>query len=420
MAGALEGVRILDCTQIIAGPLAASLLSEMGADVVKIEPLEGEPWRLQAELIPKESRSYMTQNRGKRSLAINLKHPEADPLRVALIAWADVLITNYRPGVPEELKLDYEAAKAIKPDIIYCESTAFGKQGPDANLRGYDIVAQAMSGLTTSNANISNGLPLQIGFAPADVITGYAMAWAITAALYHHAKTGEGQAINASLLHTALTIQAGTREIVALDAEARQESLASLKAARARGATIEEILAERRARATELSGNVYYRAYKTRDSYLVVGCLGPGPRARFRKALNIRDERYEEGFDRSPAAFRRVGAALVEQCEAILASKTNAEWMEFFHAADIAAGPVRFVDELMDDPQVLANNYLTEYEHTLLGTLKGPAPVVTMSGTPTRIQRASPALGEHSDEVLAELGFSADAVSRLRTSCVVG
>ena len=176
MAGALEGVRILDCTQIIAGPLAASLLSEMGADVVKIEPLEGEPWRLQAELIPKESRSYMTQNRGKRCLAINLKHPGSDPLRIALIGWADVLITNYRPGVPEELKLDYETAKAIKPDIIYCESTAFGKQGPDANLRGYDIVAQAMSGLTASNGNVNNGLPQQIGFAPADVITGYAMA----------------------------------------------------------------------------------------------------------------------------------------------------------------------------------------------------------------------------------------------------
>jgi crotonobetainyl-CoA:carnitine CoA-transferase CaiB-like acyl-CoA transferase len=420
MAGALEGVRILDCTQIIAGPLAASLLSEMGADVVKIEPLEGEPWRLQAELIPKESRSYMTQNRGKRCLAINLKHPGSDPLRIALIGWADVLITNYRPGVPEELKLDYETAKAIKPDIIYCESTAFGKQGPDANLRGYDIVAQAMSGLTASNGNVNNGLPQQIGFAPADVITGYAMAWGITAALYHHARTGEGQAVNASLLHTALTIQAGSREIVALDSESRQQSLATLKAARERGATIEEILAERRAKATELSGNIYYRSYKTKDSYLVVGCLGPGPRARFRKALNIRDERYEEGFDRTPEAFRRVGTALVAKCEAILASKTNAEWMEFFHANDIAAGPVRFVDELMDDPQVIANNYMTEYEHTLLGTLRGPSPVISMSGTPTRVQRASPALGEHSDEVLAELGFSTDAVSQLRTSCVVG
>ncbi|HEY5475453.1 MAG TPA: CoA transferase [Tepidiformaceae bacterium] len=420
MAGALEGVRILDCTQIIAGPLAASLLSEMGADVVKIEPLEGEPWRLQAELIPKESRSYMTQNRGKRCLAVNLKHPEADALRVALISWADVLITNYRPGVPEELKLDYESAKAIKPDIIYCEGTAFGKRGPDANLRGYDIVAQAMSGLTASNGTVTNGLPQQIGFAPADVITGYAMAWGITAALYHHAVTGEGQAINTSLLHTALTIQAGSREIVALDSDSRRESLDALRAARERGATIEEILAERRAKAPELSGNIYYRAYKTKDSYLVVGCLGPGPRARFRKALHIRDERYEEGFDRSPEAFRRIGSALVEQCEAILASKANDEWMEFFHASDIAAGPVRFVDELMDDPQVISNDYITEYEHTLLGTLRGPSPVVTMSGTPTRIQRASPALGEHSDEVLAEIGFSVADVSRLRGGCVVG
>src|SRR3990172_7282789 len=120
MAGALEGVRVLDCTQIIAGPLAGSLLSEMGADVVKIEPLEGEPWRLQAEIIPKESRAYLNQNRGKRGIAIDLKHPSASPLREALIGWADVLLTNYRPGVPEELKIDYATARGSRAPMLSC------------------------------------------------------------------------------------------------------------------------------------------------------------------------------------------------------------------------------------------------------------------------------------------------------------
>ena len=279
MAGALEGVRVLDCTQIIAGPLAGSLLTEMGADVVKVEPLEGEPWRLQAEIIPKESRGYHTVNRGKRGITLDMKSADSRPIREALIRWADVLLTNYRPGVPEQLGIDYETAKAIKPDIIYCENTAFGKKGPDAFRRGYDIVAQAMSGVTTSNPNLNeDGLPQQVGFAPSDVVTGVAMAWAITAALYHKARTGEGQAINSSLLLSGLFIQAGAKEIVAMDGEVRAHRLSLLEAARARGANMGEIIAERRALMPELGGNIYYRPYQTADGYIVVGCLGPLPR----------------------------------------------------------------------------------------------------------------------------------------------
>ncbi|MFN8619029.1 MAG: CoA transferase [Dehalococcoidia bacterium] len=405
MPGALEGVRILDCTQIIAGPLAGSLLSEMGADVVKVEPLEGEPWRLQAEIIPKESKGFLTQNRGKRGLALDFKHARSAPIRDALIRWADVLLTNYRPGVPEALGIDYESARKIKPDIIYAENSAFGKLGPDKDRRGYDIVAQAMSGLTTSNPNVQNGLPMQIGFAPADVVTGVALAWAITAALFHRERTGQGQAINSSLLLSSLALQAGSREIVAMDVEARERRLAAIHGARARGADIAEVYAERRALMPELAGNVYYRPYKTKDSYLVVGCLGPGPRERFRKALNFTDPRYEPGFD--PANLREVGLSLVALCEAKFQQHPNAYWIEYLDRLDIAVGPVRFIEEMWSDPQVAANNFLVEYDHTLLGTLMGPAPMVQMSGTPTGVRRASPALGEHTEEVLSELGFSA-------------
>lgn len=417
MPGALEGVRVLDCTQIIAGPLAGSLLTEMGADVVKVEPLEGEPWRLQAEIIPKESKGFLTQNRGKRSLALNFKDARSAPIRDALIRWADVLLTNYRPGVPEALGIDYEAARRINPSIIYAENTAFGKLGPDRDRRGYDIVAQAMSGLTVSNPNVQNGLPMQIAFAPADVVTGVALAWAITAALYHREKTGEGQAINSSLLLSALTLQAGAREIVAMDEEGRHERLAHLAEARARGATIEEIYAERKRFMPEAAGNIYYRPYKTKDSYLVVGCLGPGPRERFRQALDIRDPRYEPGFDSS--RLREVGAELVAICEAKFQERANAEWLPYLDARDIACGPIRFVDELFDDPQVIANNFIVEYDHTLLGPLRGPAPIIQMSGTPTRVQRASPALGEHTDEVLCDLGFGADEISAFHERGIV-
>ncbi len=420
MAGALEGIRVLDCTQIIAGPLSASLLSEMGADVVKVEPPEGEPWRLQAEIIPKESRGYLVQNRGKRGITLDFKQPGADEVREALIRWADVLICNYRPGVPEELKLDYESAKALNPNIIYCESTAFGKLGPDANRRGYDIVAQAMSGLATSNPNVQNGLPRIVGFAPADVVTGCMMAWAITAALYHRERTGEGQSINSSLLLTALFLQAGAKEVTALDAEPRQKRLEQLAAARQRGASIGEIYDERQAAAVELTGNIYYRTYQSADGYMVVGCLGPGPRARFREALHVHDPRYEEGFDRNPETLRQVGAALTAECETKFRARTSADMIAHLDAAGVACGPLRFIDELWDDPQVEANGFMVDYEHTLLGPMRGNAPAAIMSGTPMRVQRASPALGEHTDQVLAELGYDEAAVARFRERGIIG
>ena len=414
MAGALEGVRVLDCSQIIAGPMAASLLSEMGADVVKVEPLEGEPWRLQAEIIPKESRTFIGQNRGKRGVAIDFKNPATKEAREALIRWADVLITNYRPGAAEHLGLDYPTVRAVNPAIIYCDNTAWGHEGPDALRRGYDSIAQAMSGLMTAIGIFRNGKPEATGLAPADVLTGAAMAFGVAAALFHRERTGEGQMISTSLLLSALYMQPSFREITALDDELRAQKLQRLAEARARGATIEEIYNERMAAMPEWAGNVYYRGYQTADGYVMVGCLGPGPRARFRKATGIRDPRYEEGFEATPENVARVGAELVAECEALFRSKTTAEWLKILDANDIAAGPVRFIEELWDDPQVRANGYVVEYDHPLLGPMRGAAPLVTMSGTPTRVQRSSPVLGGDNDEVLHEAGLDQQQIDALR------
>ncbi|MBI5947008.1 MAG: CoA transferase [Chloroflexi bacterium] len=420
MAGALEGVRVLDCTQIIAGPLAGTLLSEMGATVVKVEPLEGEPWRLQAELIPKESRNFTVQNRGKLGIAINFKDARSIAVRDALVRWADIVLTNYRPGVAAALGIDYDSVRAIRPDIIYCENTAFGPEGPMSDLRGYDIIAQAVSGLATSNANVRDGQPQIVAFAPGDVVTGVAMAWAMTAALYHRQRTGEGQAINTSLLLTSLFLQQGSREITALDIETRETWLTKLQAARQRGANIEEIYAEKRANTPELVGNIYYRLYQTKDGYVAVGCLGPGPRERFRKAVKITDPRYEEGFDRSPEALRAAGNELTATCEAIFLQRTTGDWVSHMMAHGVPCGPLNFIEELHEDPQVVANGYITDYDHTLLGPMRGPMPIVQMTATPTRIQRASPALGEHTDEVLATIGFSSDDIAHLRQKGIVG
>jgi crotonobetainyl-CoA:carnitine CoA-transferase CaiB-like acyl-CoA transferase len=161
---------------------------------------------------------------------------------------------------------------------------------------------------------------------------------------------------------------------------------------------------------------MYYRPYKTKDGYVVIGCLGPGPRARLREALQFTDPRYEPGFD--PARLKEVAAELVAYCEGRFQERTTDEWIEFLDARDVAVGPLRFIEEMWADPQVAANGFLENYEHTLLGPLRGPSPMVRMSGTPTRIQRASPALGEHTEEVLLEAGFSDEQIAAFRENGV--
>ena len=170
----------------------------------------------------------------------------------------------------------------------------------------------------------------------------------------------------------------------------------------------------------ELSGNIYYRPYQTADGYIAVGCLGPRPRERFREALQIEDPRYDPGFDRSPENVKRVGDALLQACSAVFRTRATRDWVDRLTGHGVPCGPFRFVEELWTDPQVEANGYLTEYDHTLLGPLRGPVPIVQMSATPTAVQRASPALGEHTDSILASLGFTAERIAELHAEGIVG
>ena len=197
MAGALEGVRVVEFSQIIAAPFCGMLLSDMGADVIKVEPPEGEPWRVFAQFIPLESKTFISLNRGKRSLPLDLTKPEGQRIAQQLAARADVVIVNYRPDVPAKMGIDYETLAALNPRLIYCENTAFGRRGPDSYRPGYDIVIQAMTGLMAANNKTLNGVPQVPPLAAADFATGITMAWAICAALYARERTGRGQKIEA-------------------------------------------------------------------------------------------------------------------------------------------------------------------------------------------------------------------------------
>ena len=208
MPGALSGIKVLEFSEYIAGPFAGMLLSDLGADVIKIEPPGGEPWRHASPFIPNESRNFISLNRGKRSLPLDLKRPEAREIVYKLLEDTDVVLVNARPDVAARLGIDYDTLSAKRPGLVYCDNTAFGRTGPDRHRPGYDLIAQAVTGLMASEAKTEDGLPLRIQSTPvADFATGMAMAWGICAALYHRERTGRGQMVETTLLGTALAFQ---------------------------------------------------------------------------------------------------------------------------------------------------------------------------------------------------------------------
>ena len=417
MAGPLEGIKVLEFTQIIAGPFGGMMLADMGADVIKVEPVEGEPWRVALEFMPGESKTYMSLNRGKRSLPLDLSKPEAVGIVHRMIHDIDVVVINARPDVPNKLGIDYETLSAINPGIIYCDNTAFGRSGPDSYRPGYDLIIQAMSGLMAAEGKIKDGVPQLItSTAVADFATGIAIAWGVCAALFHRERTGRGQKVETTLLGTALGVQTGSfMEIDAFDAERREEFLAVLNAMRESGASYEEMHDQYvQIVSPWRGGNIYYRTYQARDGALAVACLSDRLRKRVADVLGIDDPRFSPGFDPFDEETIAHSEKLVEQAENLFRERTVQEWLDVFDSVGVPAGPVRYIQELLEDEQIEANGLRVELEHSLAGRVKMVGPIIGMSETPLEATSASPALGEHTDEILLSLGYSKEEISDLK------
>ena len=419
MSGPLTGVRVLEFSEIIAAPFGGMLLADMGAEVIKVEPPWGEPWRLNSQFVPLESKTYISINRGKKSLPLDLSKPAAREIVGRLVPRTDVVIVNYRPDVPAKLGIDYEALSALNPRLIYCETTAFGRHGPESARPGYDIVIQAMSGLMAMDGHLQGGVPQVITPAVADFSTGIAIAWAVSAALYNRERTGQGQRVDTSLLGTALGLQANRfLWIEATDTESRQSLLEGLTELRSQGKSYQEMQEHHRAHTFTPLLNIYYRTYQTRDSVIAVGCLSDPLRKKLLSVLGLHDIRFDAGYDAGSDEALAFAQALHGKAEAIFRQRSAAEWLRDLDAAGVPAGPVRFPEELVDDPQVLANGFQADLDHSLVGRMKMTGPLVQMSETPLEATASSPALGEHTDDLLRDLGYSADDVQGLRDAGV--
>ena len=404
------GIEVVEFGQFIAVPYCAQLLADGGARVIKIEALEGDPTRTLNPLAPGETRHFLSRNRGKHSLPLNLKHPSASRVIHALLVRADVVLTNFRPGLAHELGLDYATLAPRYPRLIVGNVTAFGQRGPDAMLAGMDLVVQARSGLMASNGRIVDGKPAAGDPPVADYMCAMSLAFGIASALFRRATTGRGGQVDVALLAAALVVQNnGMVRVDKTDAAPRRallERLAELRAAGAPYAEQAELLPNIR---TPGMVRVYYRTYATKDAALAVACVSAGLQRAFMRATGMKDLAHERPIA-DPAEQQRHYDALGAAMEALMRTRTTAEWTKACDAQGLPASGVRLPVELMDDPQVLANEMLHDLDHPSLGPVRVVSNPVKMDEAGFRHSPATRPFGSETRDLLSELGFTAEEV----------
>jgi crotonobetainyl-CoA:carnitine CoA-transferase CaiB-like acyl-CoA transferase len=390
----LAGIRVIDFGRFIAGPYCAMLLADMGADVIRVDRRHGSEDRYIAAITESgEGGGFLSLNRNKRNLTLDTSKPESAEIIRRLVQGADVVVANLPINVLKSMRLDYESLKAIKPDIILARISTFGPDGPYANRVGFDTVAQAMSGAMSLTG--FPGAPVR-GIIPfADYGTALHTVFGVMVALYHRLQTGEGQIVDGSLLSTSIAfIQGLLAERSVLGIERRQLGNTSFYAAPS-------------------------DAYKTKDGWIVVSVVGNDMFARWARLVGREDFITDPRFATDQLRADNC-SVITEAMNAWLATRTTQEAISGLEKARVPAGPVLELDQVMEDPQVKARELLRYVDHP--GAAK-PVPLadtaVRLSATPGGIRHRAAALGEHTDEVLQEIGYSEEEIVALRKAEVV-
>jgi formyl-CoA transferase len=393
-AGALDGIRVLDVTQVMAGPYAAMVLADLGADVIKVEPPAGDSTRQMPGAAGTDTPAFNAVNRGKRSIVLDLKRDGGRSVAARLARGCDILIENYRPGVMDALGLGYDTLAADNPRLIYASISGYGQTGPSRGLGGFDLIAQGVSGIMSVTGEAGRP-PVKAGIPVTDLGAGLFAVVGILAALQARHRTGVGQLVDTSL------VDAG----VALSVWEATEYFS--------GAGVPGPLGSAHRM------NAPYEAIRCADGYLTLGGANERIFRRMCDALDHPEWKALPEFADNASRVRH-RAALAERIEAVTLTRPRSHWLRIFEANDVPCGPINDYREVFEDPQVRARQMALEVDHPALGRVRSLGSPIKLSVTPADPQRRAPMLGEHGDAILREAGYSDEAIAALRADRAVG
>ena len=379
----LQGIRVLDVSQVMAGPFACMMLADLGADVIKVEPPEGDQTRSSMGFKMKgpDSMGFLNLNRNKRSVTLDLKSDKGREMFYKLAKTADVIVENYRPGVVQRLRIDYESIKAINPKIVYASISGFGQSAPWASRPGFDLMAQAMSGVMSVTV-YKGGKPVKAGVPVADIGCALFAVYGVLSAYIGAQRSGEGQHIDASLFDSIMAF-----------------SIWDMSDYWGTGVPPTPL-------GTSNKMSAPYQAVKARDGYFVMGATNQKLWTRLCEVLDRRD--LIDHADYASVALRlKNREAMIEVLEQEFGKRDSAEWVEVLLAAGIPSGPILSYPEAFGSEHARHRNMCMEIEHPNEGTVKNIGFPVKLLGTPPTVRRHPPLLGEHNDEIFAEINGGA-------------
>lgn len=394
--GPLVGMRVVDLTHVLSGPVCSLMLADMGAEVIKVEKFPGgdDTRGSVPPTIGGESAAFMMVNRNKRAIALDLKRPEGREVLHRLLKDADVLIENYRHDTMARLGFGYDSLRQTNPGLIYCAISGFGRTGPYAARGGFDLIAQAMSGLMSVTGEGPGRPPVKLGPPAGDITAGLLAAMGILAAYSHRLRTGEGQMVDTSLYEAGIMLTYW-QSAIAFATGTAPGPLGSAHPL-----------------------NAPYQAFPTADGWIVVGGANAANWRRLTEVLEAPELAADPRFRDNAGRMQNL-PQLIEQLEARFRTRKAAEWLALLEAAGVPAGPVRDVLAMHEDPQTIAREMVAEVTHSRLGPVKTLGLPVKFSRTPGGPVSGAPVLGEHSREILAEAGYAEAEIEALAESGAV-